>query len=271
MLSVGRRRVVDAVPAPVLEAGTPPVGASRVAVVAHWSQQPEVSRSLRRLVEELVRGGYGVVVVSTAACEGPLDWPDRPAAACVYRRANVGYDFGSWAQALHLHPAIADAEVVVLANDSMLGPFGSLQPILQGIERTEAPVWGLVSTSQDAPHLQSHFVAYRNGILRHPALAAFWRDIRVQPSKRRLIVAYEIGLARVLRRNRISYDAGFPYERVVAKGGNPTSAGWRRLLLWGFPFVKRELVLRRPAEVPDVGDVPAVVWQMFGEDVLQWV
>lgn len=272
MLALRHKRVVDAAPPPVLEAGEPPAGPlTRVALVAHWAPGTRVSKSLRALVDELVAGDFRVVVASAAAGNGPLDWPDRPAQVCVYRRANIGYDFGSWAQILQLHPHLAGANLVILANDSLVGPFRSLKPILADVEAAERPVWGLVSTTQDAPHLQSHFVAYKGGILQHRAVARFWRNIRVQPTKRELIVAYEIGLARVLRDHGIPYGACYPFDQVVVRGANPTSLGWRRLLQWGFPFVKRELVLRPPPEVPDAADVPAVVAELFGEDVFAWV
>ena len=42
-------------------------------------------------------------------------------------------------------------------------------------------------------------------------------------------------------------------------------------MLMGFPFVKRELVLRPPDEVADVGDVPGVVRDLYGVDVMEWV
>ena len=97
---------------------------------------------------------------------------------------------------------------------------------------------GLVSTTQDTAHLQSHFMAYRDGILNHPKLRRFWSGVRVEPTKRDLILRYEIGLGRLLRRSGIGYGAGFDWERVVP-GREPDEPGWRRLMLMGFPFVKR--------------------------------
>jgi hypothetical protein len=76
---------------------------------------------------------------------------------------------------------------------------------------------------------------------------------------------------RVLRRAGMRLGVGFPWQDVVVQGGNPTSAGWRRLLLRGFPWIKREIVLRPPPEVPDGDDVAAVVRQLFDEDVTTWV
>ncbi len=243
----------------------------RVAVLAHWSDRPQVSRSILELTRQLGQSGFTVVVSSAAECDTALLWDALPEGVSVYRRPNVGYDFGSWAHALDTWPGIRDAQTTILVNDSLVGPFVPLAPLVEQLDRDPNPVWGLVSTTQDAAHLQSHFIAYRQGILHHPKLVKFWNDVRVEPSKRDLVERYEIGLGRLLRRNGIPYGAAFEWERVVSRGQNPTSQGWRRLMMWGFPFVKRELVLRPPPEVADVGDVPAVVREMFGIDVMEWV
>jgi lipopolysaccharide biosynthesis protein len=160
---------------------------------------------------------------------------------------------------------------VLLVNDSMVGPFASIDPILARFESADCDVWGLISTTQDAPHFQSHFVGYKGGALATPELVKFWEDVRIEPSKRALILRYEIGLYPVLERAGLRSAAGFPWDLVVSRGQNPTSLGWRRLLMWGFPWVKREIVLRPPPEVPDGSEVRSVVLKKFGQDVMEWV
>lgn len=224
------------------------------------------------MTAQLADRGYDVIVSSSAPCSGPLMWPDGlPDRVRVFRRINIGYDFGSWAAVLDRFPGIRGAYSAILLNDSLVGPFAPIDTLLAEMERDAHPVWGMVSTSQDAVHLQSHFVAYRQGILGSRQLRRFWSNIRVEPSKSDLIRRYEIGLAPILAEMGVEYGAGFEWESVVVRGGNPTSAGWRRLMLSGFPFVKRELLLRPPPEVPDTDDVPAVVQKLFGEDVWEWL
>lgn len=276
MASFGKPRVLGVAPRMRWEQGaTWQTGrrAERALLLAHWSQDAVLSRSVVELVTQFRRLGYEVVIVSSADVEGPLKWPGPgwPDGVSLYRRRNIGYDFGSWAQALAELPDLRSAALLVMANDSLLGPFRPMDEIVAAMEADSRPVWGLVSTTQDRPHLQSHFIAYRAGVLSQPRLKNFWQDIRIQPSKRDLIVRYEIGLSVVLRRSKLAYGVGFPGDRVSHLGGNPTSGGWRRMLLWGFPFVKRELVLRAPREVPDVQDVPGVVQDMFGQDIRDWV
>ena len=86
------------------------VRADRVAVVAHWDPAARVGRSPRTLTQASIQAGYLTILVSTAEGDSPLAWIDgRPSGVAVLRRPNLGYDFGSWATALDLLPAISRA------------------------------------------------------------------------------------------------------------------------------------------------------------------
>ena len=265
---------MDVAPGLVHESG-PSVEASaqRVAVVAHWSDRPCLSRSVQTLLHEFVAAGFNCALVSSAPVAGPLqfDLPGLADQVTVLRRPNVGYDFGSWTSFLHAFPAVRSAPRVLLANDSLVGPFESPAGILADFDTCPTDVWGLIGTTQDAPHLQSHFVGYRDGVLSTPVLSRFWDDVRVEPRKRELIVRYEIGLSQLAMREGYVTVAHFPWQWTTTRGQNPTSLGWRRLIDRGFPFVKRELVLRPPPEVPDAADIERVVRQRWGQNVYEWV
>ena len=269
------QRVVDSCEPPRLESG-PGVhtwrGPSRVAVLVQWSDTPRVSRSASEYAAQLVANGYSVAVCSSSEVPDRLEWPHGlPDGVSVYRRPNVGYDFGSWASMLHAFPQLRESDHVLLINDSLIGPFSPIQPILARFESSRCDVWGLVSNTQYDLHLQSFCVGYKGGALMRRPIARFWGDIRLQPTKLDLILKYEIGLTAALTAAKARIGVGFPYHLVVNPGENPTIAGWRRLLFWNFPWVKRELVLRRPVEAPDALDVRAVVLQRFGHDVQEWI
>ena len=269
-----RPRVARVAPALEHESGPPfELHAKNVAVVAHWSEGTRLTRSVQTLLSELTSSGFRCVLVSSSSAPGPLafDSPDLAGAVTVLRRPNVGYDFGSWAAFLHAFPEVRQAPRVLLANDSLVGPFASLAGILADFDRCPADIWGLVGTTQDAPHLQSHFVGYRDGVLASPVLSDFWEDVRIEPTKRRLIQRYEIGMSQMARREGFVTVAHFPWHWVTTRGQNPTSLGWRRLIDVGFPFVKRELVLRPPPEVPDAHQIEQVVRERWGQDVYEWV
>ena len=271
----GRRRVLAVAAPRVQEAG--PVlptdfTAERIAVVAHWRLESTVSLSTNRLVAALVADGYTVLLCSAAEVSQPLIWPEGlPDRTSVFRRANVGYDFGTWAAILDLYPGVLDARIALLVNDSLIGPFAPLDEILLDMASSPVDIWGLVSTVQDGPHLQSHWVAYKNGALKRRGMREFWREIRIEPTKRDLILRYEIGMSEVAERDKLTMGSGFRHDLVVPDGMNPSTVGWRRMLIWGFPFVKREVIVAAPVEIVDSADVPGVIQDMFGEDVYEWI
>jgi len=255
-----------------LEVGSQvPTRLTRVAVVAHWSDRQEVSKSLRSLVAALADMDYHVIVSSAAEVGGPLVWPGGlPERVTVYRRENAGYDFGSWSSVLRAHSQVRSAPFVLLANDSLVGPFASIKPLIESFERSTTPIWGGVRSHQFLPHLQSYLVGYRGGnILRRGPIARFWKRVAVQPTKTDVIWKYELGLPRVLARARVPVGAMFDGAAISGEA-NPTITGWRALLDAGFPFVKRELITN-PSVAPDAAGVPDEIRRRFGEDVDGWL
>jgi len=270
-----RSRVNDVCAPPVLEAG-PDVrgwsGLDRVAVMVHWSADGRVSRSVSETVGQLTGLGYQVAVCSTSEAPGPLRWRHgRPGNVAVYRRPNVGIDFGTWGAMLTAFPRLRAADRVLLLNDSLLGPFAALDPVIASYEDAICDVWGLISSNQMSPHFQSHFVGYKNGVLTDAPLVRFWSNIRLQPTKDHMIRRYERGLFPLLLRVGYRLGVGFPWHYVVQAKQNPTIMGWRRLLIYGFPWVKRELVWKPYHLLTDADDVAAEVSRRFGQDVHAWV
>lgn len=243
----------------------------RAAVLAHFSTSPRLTRSFVALVSELERSGYRVVVVSSATCEGPLDWGEHVlGGTTVVRKPNVGYDFGSWAVGLDLFPALAGAPALILANDSLVGPFAPIDALLDQFHSTAADVWGLTQTLQFRRHIQSYFLGFRGGVLRERPLAAFWRGVRHFEDKNLVIHRHELGLAGLLESEGFAVDAAFVGGQVVDPADNPTIAGWQVLLDRGLPFVKREIV-RSPGLAPGGELIASEVRRRFGTEIDQWL
>lgn len=245
--------------------------ADRVAVIAHWDPDSRVGRSPSTLTSTLVGAGYVTILVSTAEGARSLSWVDgRPSGATVLRRPNLGYDFGSWATALNLLPAIRQAPHVLLVNDSLVGPFAPIDHLLDRFHRSHADVWGLTDTEQLGHHLQSYCLGFRGGCLERSALRSFWSGIRVESSRDEVIYRYELGLSQVLRRARMSTEAAIEGWRAVDGDDNPTVLGWRRLLDLGFPFVKRQILLD-PGVCPDGYLVRKELRRRYGVDADEWL
>ena len=242
-----RPRVLDVAPGLVHESG--PVrerdwAPQRVAVMAHWSTRSEPSRSVVTMLRELQAGGYDTVLVSAAEVPGKLGrvctWapgqPVMPEVTTVLRRANVGYDFGSWGAVLQAFRGIRRAHRVVLVNDSLIGPFSPLSPLLADFEASSTPVWGLSGSLQHRPHIQSFFVGYRDGVLDSATLRAFWADIRVESRKAKVVRYYELGLSEALDEAGIAWRTMFSPD--PRRRGNPTLTSGGQLVDERFPFVK---------------------------------
>lgn len=243
----------------------------RVAVLVHHADEPQVTRSFAHLVSTFLDASYRVVVVSSSPFEGPLLWggPTAPDGVTVLRKPNVGYDFGSWSVGLAHDPSIVHAPHVVLANDSLVGPFASAAHVVAAAEASRADVWGVTETLQFRRHLQSYWLAYHHGVLAERPLAWFWASVRHHDDKQRIIMRNELGLAHLLQSEGYTTDAMFPAPTVVDPGDNPTIAGWSALLDGALPFVKREIV-RRPELAPAGERIPDEVLARYGARLEEW-
>ena len=268
-----RRSVVRSALSQVLVERVPvdePVS-GRTAVIAQFSQQHHISRSLNTMIAELLGAGYRIVVSSSCQSPSELVFADSVRdRVTVLRKPNLGYDFGSWACALAWDPNIAHAGHLLLLNDSLVGPFSALDAILTGFQESRADVYGLTDTTQFGYHLQSYFLGFKQGILEDPELRRFWMGIRHESNKQKIIQRNEIGFSRLLRREGYASEAAFPYWRSVAGGQNPTISGWEKLLDLGFPFVKRE-IMQTPECAPNGGQVTGVIRRRFGVDIEEWL
>lgn len=252
-------------------AGVDPAATGKAAVVAQYTPHERQSRSLLELIRGLAGAGYRCVVVATAPAAGELAWPGPlPEGTIVVRRPNIGYDFGSWAVGLDLYPEVTGLEHVILTNDSMVGPFSALDPLLETFEHGRTDVWSLTDSYQLGHHLQSFFVGFRGGVLSEPGLRDFYRRVRVEKTKEDVVNRYEVGLTRACLRGGFSMMSQYRANDLGVGLENPTLAGWHELLTLGFPFVKRTLVTD-PSTAPGAENVGAVVRRMFGTDLADWL
>ncbi|MGO2110663.1 MAG: rhamnan synthesis F family protein [Pseudoclavibacter sp.] len=219
--------------------------------MAQFSVHGRATRSLRELVLELVRREYAVLLVSTSTFGRELDWGGDEPDIGILRKPNIGYDFGSWAVGLAACPEILSADRVLFVNDSLIGPFWSLDPILDHFEQSKADAWGLVRSEEIEAHLQSFFFGLRGDALRSGPVRKFWADVGVEPDHDSIVRKYEVGLSRMLYRNSFSIEAMYHSIAVTPLGANATTHAWRELLDSGFPFVKRQIIAR-----PELGFDP---------------
>jgi lipopolysaccharide biosynthesis protein len=271
-LMISRSAISLSMPDLTIESGELPLeNGSRAAIIASFGATRVVSRSVATLVAELKSAGYPVILVRASDQNEPLLWPEGSISPdVVVRKPNVGYDFGSLSVGLAIAPEVLDREYVLLLNDSLLGPFAPLTELIGDFEATTADVWGACQTMQVIPHIQSFFIGFRGGVLSDPSLRSFWKSVRHQTDKSRIIADYEIGLSRLLYSESFSTSSAVDSARVVHPADNPTIAGWKRLIDLGIPFVKRELFLN-PGLVVDGHLIRDYIVDTFGTDPEEWL
>lgn len=243
---------------------------TKVALIAQYSAGPTQPRSISEYTRQLADNEFTPVIVSACESSGHLRFPHGlPESTIIIRRPNVGYDFGSWATALGMIPQIRRSEVVLLTNDSLVGPFSDIRPILDWATHPGPNIRALTSSFQFVRHMQSYFLAFRGGILDDDAWRYFFNSVRVQPDKSSVVLKYELGLSRFAFQEAYSVQEYISGPDIGVPDDNPTIAGWKELVEAGVPFVKRTM-LTDPSTAEAAPEVRSFIKTTYHTDVEEW-
>ena len=253
-----------------------------LALYLHWSPDGRISPMVRRQVRLWREAGFGCVFITNANPPAE-DWKTIAANTVLrIRRANVGRDFGAWRDAAVVAlQRFGTPQELLLTNDSVLGPFLPLAPLVDAWRAGGDGFFGLTESLGGGPHLQSYALLSRGEkavgeMLGH--LAAL-KDTR---SKWQLVQRGEIGLTQRMLRAGVPCWALFGQERLAALADAPTRARiaprhssaeafarvpfnpchhlWRELVEgMGYPYLKTELIRRNPGKLPGVENWREVV------------
>jgi lipopolysaccharide biosynthesis protein len=233
-----------------------------VCLFAHFDPEDKVDDYVLRYLRELRKLNFSVVFISTARLDKTNVERLRVDCCDVILRENAGLDFGSWSAGFAKHGASIDGRLL-LANDSVYGPVGSLSAALDRLAAKPADFYGMVESLQAAPHLQSWFLLFEPWVVRHEA----FKQVLAQPfslmNKKQIVVNGEVALSRRLM------TAGFRYEALckddsfgptpARHAANPMLLFWREVLERGVPFLKIELLRANPLGVEDASTILATV------------
>ena len=230
---------------------------------AHFDKDDKVDDYVLHYLKHIRELNFSIVFVSTARL--PRSEANRARSHCfdVILRENVGLDFGSWAAGFAKHNAAIDGRLL-LANDSVYGPIGSLSAAVDRLTSRPADFYGLVESIEITPHLQSWFLLFEQRMVRHPAFSAILSRSYAAMSKRQIILEGEVSLSRHLsaagfRHNALyrSTQASFVEHCLL---GNPSHFLWRELMFdEGIPFLKVELLRDNPLGLEDAEAILAAV------------
>lgn len=276
--------------------GEEPLG-TRCCVFVHFDVQGRVWPHTRRYLTALREAGFGIIFVTNSLLLSPesADWLVSRCAV-ILRRRNRGYDFGAYRDGIAALESTP--QLLVLANDSLYGPFRALEQAIGQMDFAEADVWSLTDSWQHRFHLQSFFMVFGPAALASPGFNAFWKGVRNLRSKWAAVKYYELRMTAQLQAAGLRCSAVWNYLELVeamqalyespepegnlslrdaALRGvarrliwcanqripvNPSNDLWLVLMMRGFPFIKRELLRQNPARTPDL-----LVWHQLAREL----
>ncbi|MDO8983803.1 glycosyltransferase [Cypionkella sp.] len=190
-----------------------------------------------------------VLCLSTDNMWLPIDKSIEDCVDGLIIRQNVGFDFAAWADMLRTFPEVWDSDRVFFANDSLIGPFASLESIIQDIRTRNGGFFALSECTNSSYHAQSYFFGWNRQNLQAEALRRFWESIANEEDKTQVVLKYEYAIAPLSpalpdpsQHFVFGMETLFGCEPSMMSGFNPTHGAWRRMLDLGFPFVKTDLL-----------------------------
>jgi lipopolysaccharide biosynthesis protein len=230
---------------------------------AHFNADDRIETYVLRYVEAIRSCGFDVVFISTSAISGREGVKLRGICQDVICRPNAGLDFASWAVGYARHGCHVEGEIL-LANDSVYGPIGSLGAALDRLRAMPGHVRGMVESLEPQQHIQSWFVllspeAHRSTTFRETLMQDF-----AGLSKSEIIATGEIGLSARLRKAGFTCAALFSmvhraHDRAIVRY-NPTHIIWKELIeTFGVPFVKVQLLRDNPLSISNLHQWRAVL------------
>ncbi len=198
---------------------------------------------------------------------------------CLVLRRNFGQDFGSWKTGLELIKQFDDYRSITLMNDTVYGPFVSIQNFVEKIEDQNQPVvGGMTDNFEITHHLQSYFLIFNRTCVKSEWFQNFWKNYRKKHGRAQNIKGGEIALSRQAIKNGIELIPMFAYEKIKSfillnkkpiepwrerlnvANVNPYHFFWKELIEnFGFPFIKVELLKLNPSQIGNLNEYKEVV------------
>ena len=249
-----------------------------VCIFSSYDDEGIVREIVYHYLQQLKMAKFDMVFVSTSPVLSELDLK-KLADLCIriISRENKGYDFYSWKVGLEHYPQHCEHAGLLLANDSVYGPFFDFGDIIEKLRCNQADIIGLTENNQYYPHLQSYFIYCKKPAFLSKEFRDFFDCVKVTSLKSVVIRQYEVGFAQRLSR-RFKISALYPISNMsdqIRKLGysekdiDPTFRLWEELIIdFKFPFVKKSLVTRRRVGTNEVVSILAKSGSIFDINLL---
>ena len=160
----------------------------RICIYLTYDKQKIVDKYIGYMLKELKTCvDYLVVVCNEDQVVRGRDILEQHADIIFYRE-NIGLDAGGFKDALTRFigwEKVLEYDELVLANDSMFGPFLSMKSIFSEMKRKDIDFWGLSGHGEYRKegldyfpeHIQSFFITIRSKMLRSSHFKRYWEEM----------------------------------------------------------------------------------------------
>ena len=227
----------------------------RLSVFAHYDKDSIIDEYVIYYLKALKEICNTIIFVSDSSLSELEQNKIKDIADYIIAEKHGEYDFGSYKRGYQfaLENSL-DFDELIFANDSCFGPFYSLKPIFEKMQKKKCDFWGMTQNSYGIPevrlsneesfyikppwipHIQSYFLVFNSKIIQSDVFNNFIANIKKLESKNDIIKTYEIGLTVALKEKGFKsavYINKFKFEH------NSLATKWDILIKkYRYPFLK---------------------------------
>jgi len=162
---------------------------NRILFFAHYNEYDTIHNDIYYLLEG-VRNIYNrIVLVSNSVIPEEHLLKLEKLCDSIIIRANRGYDFGAWKEALAKESweELSQYDSVTLMNDSCFGPMFDLENIYIKMQQTNVDFWGLTIhqeckhlpylASSVPEHIESYFLCFHKNVILSSVFQKSWSQV----------------------------------------------------------------------------------------------
>lgn len=229
---------------------------NRICLFSHFDQESKVTPHTIRYLAALFDLGFDIAFCSTSQhLDDATVVKLKKFCHLVVVRENVGFDFGSWKTLMNKLGTDYSPEILLLANDSVIGPLRPLDKIVTEFLEGSDEALVLTDCLQHKHHAQSYFLCFKKQVLTHCVWKNFWNDKNFVffEKKSSVVLWQEVFLGNWILEN-LKSKIVYPYADLIEmtprinpfpniRPLNPTVFYWKCLIHdFGFPFIKKEVL-----------------------------
>ncbi|TAK79439.1 MAG: hypothetical protein EPO11_00060 [Gammaproteobacteria bacterium] len=226
-------------------------------IFSHFDMHNRIDDYVIYYLTELARCGCEIIFVTTSAALS-LEERQKIASLCskIIIKGNRGRDFGAFKCGIDEITDFSHYEKIILANDSVYGPFFDLTNVIHYGDQHGLDMWGATDSLEHRYHVQSYLVVFAKTLIQSPSFKQFWQQVYELGSRENIIQRYEIGMSSFFLKQGFKLGAYCNYATLRHDLGlksrpvNSTHYLWDVLIThYRHSFIKRELLALNPAKI----------------------